>query len=394
MDLSWNKIRRLLKDTKELQQIGSANIIAKVIMGIFWFYIAATLGTEDYGQVSYLIALGSMGAALSMVGSSNSLIVYGAKKIPIESAIYSISLIIGTITSIVFYFLFENIIICIFIFGYIVFNLGLAELLGKKEYKNYSIIFVIQKIVFVGLGLLFYHFIGFEGIVLGFGLSLFVVIYVIIKGFRETKIDFKILKPRFGFMINNYALSIERILGGQVDKLLIAPMFGFGLLGNFALSLQFFSIMSIIPNIVFQYTLSQDAIGRSNLKIKKISVISSIIVAVLGIILSPIVIPIIFPKYVEAVQLIQIVSIHVIANAVIFAYNSKFLGKENSKYVLIGKAISVGIYLIGIFTLGTLLGINGVAIALVLSGIGQAIFNIVASRYLKNSEEENGEKNE
>ena len=384
MDLTWNKIRELFKNTIELQQIGVANISSKAIMAIFWFYIAATLGTEDYGQVSYLIALGSTGAALSMVGSPNSLIVYGAKKIPIESIIYSISLIIGAVTSIIFYFLLQNLIISIFIFGYIIFNLGIAELLGRREYKNYSIVFVTQKIIFVILGLLFYYLIGFEGIVLGFALSLFLVVYVIIKGFKETKIDIKILKPRFGFMINNYALSIERLLSGQIDKLIIAPMFGFSLLGNFALSLQFFSVMSIIPTIVFQYTLSQDAIGKTNLKIKKISIISSAIVSTLAITLSPIVIPVIFPEFIEAVELIQIISIHVIANAIIYAYNSKFLGEENSKLVLVGKGISVIIYIGGIFTLGTLIGINGVAIALVLSGIGQAIFNIIASKYLKN----------
>lgn len=383
MNTGWKKIRNLLQDTKEIQQIGAANIIGKIIMGIFWFYVAAILGTEDYGQVSYLIALGSMGAALSMVGSSNTIIVYGAKKIPVESVLYSISLIIGAIASIVFYVLFENLIISIFILGYIIFNLGLSELLGKNLFKEYSIFFVIQKVVFVTLGLLFYYLIGFDGIVLGFGISLFTLTHVIIRGFKDTKIDFKILKPRFGFMMNNYALTIERVLNGQVDKILIAPMFGFALLGNFALSLQFFAVMSIIPNIVFQYTLPKDATGNSNQKIKKFSIFSSVGLAILGITLAPILIPIIFPKYVEAVVLIQIVSIHLIANAIIFAYNSKLLGEENSRYVLIGKAIGVGIYLSGIITLGTIFGINGVAIALVLSGIGQAAFNIIAIRKLK-----------
>ena len=383
MNTGWKKIRNLLQDTKEIQQIGAANIIGKIIMGIFWFYVAAILGTEDYGQVSYLIALGSMGAALSMVGSSNTIIVYGAKKIPVESVLYSISLIIGAIASIVFYVLFENLIISIFILGYIIFNLGLSELLGKNLFKEYSIFFVIQKVVFVTLGLLFYYLIGFDGIVLGFGISLFTLTHIIIRGFKDTKIDFKILKPRFGFMMNNYALTIERVLNGQVDKILIAPMFGFALLGNFALSLQFFAVMSIIPNIVFQYTLPKDATGNSNQKIKKFSIFSSVGLAILGITLAPILIPIIFPKYVEAVVLIQIVSIHLIANAIIFAYNSKLLGEENSRYVLIGKAIGVGIYLSGIITLGTIFGINGVAIALVLSGIGQAAFNIIAIRKLK-----------
>lgn len=391
MKLNWNSIRSLIQNTKEVQQIAVANISGKIIVGVFWLYMAAVLGTENYGQVNYLIAIGSMGAAISMVGTSNTVIVYAAKKVPIESVVYTIALIIGTIASIVIYILFENIIICVFVFGYIVYNLGIAELLGKKSYKKYSIVLILQKIFFVSLALPLHHFIGFEGVVLGFGLSMLAFLPVIVKGYKETKIDFSILRPRFGFMMNNYALTIEKILSGQLDKLIIAPMFGFALLGNYALSIQFYSVMAILPNIVFQYTLSQDASGRSNSKIKKISVGASVLVAVLGIILSPIVIPVLFPEYVEAIQLIQIISVHVISNSIMLAYSSKFLGQEKSKYVLISQGISVIVYLGGLVTLGPLIGINGVAIALVLSGISQAIFYISAARHMRN-QDKNEEK--
>ena len=82
------------------------------------------------------------------------------------------------------------------------------------------------------------------------------------------------LKPRFGFIINNYALVIEKVLSGQVDKLIIAPLFGFAILGNYALSMQILSIATILPSIVFQYTLSQDASGKSSSWIKKFSILS------------------------------------------------------------------------------------------------------------------------
>ena len=71
MKLDWDKIRNLLLKTKDLQQIAVGNISGKVIIAIFWLYMAAVLGTEDYGQVNYLIALGAMGAGLSMVGTTN-----------------------------------------------------------------------------------------------------------------------------------------------------------------------------------------------------------------------------------------------------------------------------------------------------------------------------------
>ena len=386
MKLGWNFIRSLLDNTKDVQHVGIGNIAGKVIVGIFWFYMATVLGSENYGQVSYLIALGSMGAAISMVGTSNTLIVYTAKKVPIESALYSIALILGTIAAIVLYIFSSNIIVSIFVFGYIFYNLGVAQLLGNKLYKKYAIILIIQKILFVSLALLFYSIIGFEGVVLGFALSMLVFSYIVLKEFRNTKIDFQILKQRFGFMINNYALTIEKVLNGQVDKLIIAPIFGFALLGNYALSIQFLSIMLIIPSIVFQYTLSQDATGNLSKKIKKISIGSSIIVACLGIVLSPVLIPIIFPDYVEAIQLIQIISFMVIPSSIILAYNSELLGKEKSRFVLIGQGISVSVYLGGLLTLGTIIGINGVAISLVLSGICQAIFYIIVIRHLKNQE--------
>jgi O-antigen/teichoic acid export membrane protein len=389
MKLDWDKIRNLLLKTKDLQQIAVGNIAGKVIIAIFWLYMAAVLGADDYGQVNYLIALGAMGAGLSMVGTSNTVIIYTAKKIPIESTIYSIALIFGIISSIILYLFSENIIVSIFVFSYIFYNLGISELLGKKEYKKYSIILILQKIIFVSSSLILHNLIGFEGIVLGFAISMLVFSPIVIIQLFKTKIDFKLLKPRFGFIINNYALVIEKVLSGQLDKLIIAPLLGFTILGNYALSMQILSVATILPSIVFQYTLSQDASGKSSFWIKKFSILSSVIMAVLAITLAPIILPIIFPEYIEAVQIIQIVSLYIIPSSIILAYSSKLLGEEKSKYVLVGQAISAGIYLGGIFSLGNIIGINGIAISYVISGCIQAIFYLIVSKYLQNHESSN-----
>ena len=93
-----------------------------------------------------------------------------------------------------------------------------------------------------------------------------------------------------------------------------------------------------------------------------------------------------FPEFIEAIQLVQIISLQVIPSSIILAYNSKFLGEEKSKYVLSGQGISVLIYLGGLLTLGNLMGVNGIAISLVGSATGQAIFYIISARYLKNKE--------
>ena len=385
MDINWDKIKNIVKKAKDLQHLALANVIGKAIAGIFWFYAAALLGTEDYGQVSYFVAIGSMAAAFAMVGSSNTIIVYAAKKIPIQPAIYFIVLILGAIASIVVVLLTNSIETGIFTIGFIIFNLAISDLLGKKHYKTYSKIFVIQKILFASLALGLYFIMGFSGIVLGYALSFLVFTFVIVKEFKNVPLDFSLIKKKFGFMINNYALSIERIFSGQIDKIIIAPMFGFAILGNFSLGIQVLAIMSLLPTIVYQYTVSQDATGNRSTIIKKLSIISSIILAICGVMLSPFIVPILFPEFTDAVGIIQIISFVVIPYSVNMTYISKFLGQERGKIILIGQAVSLGIYITGLLTLGSIIGINGVALSLLFSAIGQMIFYICTDRFFINS---------
>ena len=385
MDVNWDKIKNIVKKAKNLQYLALANVVGKAIAGIFWFYAAALLGTEDYGQVSYFVAIGSMAAAFAMVGSSNTIIVYAAKKIPIQPAIYFIVLILGAIASIVVVLLTNSIETGIFTIGFIIFNLAISDLLGKKHYKTYSKIFVIQKILFASLALGLYFIMGFSGIVLGYALSFLVFTFVIVKEFKNVPLDFSLIKKKFGFMINNYALSIERIFSGQIDKIIIAPMFGFAILGNFSLGIQVLAIMSLLPTIVYQYTVSQDATGNRSTIIKKLSIILSIILAICGVMLSPFIVPILFPEFTDAVGIIQIISFVVIPYSVNMTYISKFLGQERGKIILIGQAVSLGIYITGLLTLGSIIGINGVALSLLFSAIGQMIFYICTDRFFINS---------
>ena len=78
-------------------------------------------------------------------------------------------------------------------------------------------------------------------------------------------------------MTNSYILDFSRTFSGQTDKLIVAPMLGFALLGNYQLGLQLLSLLSILPSIVYQYTLPHDATGRSNKKLKKITILVSVL---------------------------------------------------------------------------------------------------------------------
>ena len=78
------------------------------------------------------------------------------------------------------------------------------------------------------------------------------------KEFRINKINFSLLKTRSGFISNNYFNTLAGGFGGQIDKLIIAPILGFALLGNYSLALQFISVMMIFSSIVFNFILTLD----------------------------------------------------------------------------------------------------------------------------------------
>jgi O-antigen/teichoic acid export membrane protein len=381
MNNFWTSFKNLITRTKDLQYVGIANLATKGIASLFWLYIATLMTVEAYGEISYLIAIATMATRFSLFGSAQTIIVYTAKKIAIQPPIYLISLILGTISSIVVYFILNEIVVSIYVISSLIFDLGIASLLGSKLYKKYAQYFIIQKIISITLALTFYFILGPNGIILGIGLSFLFLIPIIIKGFRKDKLDFSVLKSRHGFMINSYSMNIEKIFAGQIDKIVIVPLLGFVALGNYHLGFQFLGLLLILPSLVYTYTLPRDASGISTKKVKIITIVVSVGFAVLGITVAPIILPIFFPQFEEVVEIIQILSIYIIPNSISTAFTSHYLGKEKSRVVIIGQSISITIYLIGIFTLGETYGINGVAASFVLSGIVQTMYYITIKKF-------------
>ena len=212
---------------------------------------------------------------------------------------------------------------------------------------------------------------------LGYGLSFMLFFKRMFISLKTKNYNFKFLKEKSGFIANNYSLDLASSIKGEIDKLMIVPMFGFGLLGNYYLGLQVVSVLSIIPGVVFTYMLPQDASGKSTSKLRILTILGSVILAVLGIFLAPVLIAILFPEYEESLVLVPILSISIIPATISSMYTSKFLGKEKSSFVLIGYIISIISLVLGILILVEIFQTVGLAIAYVLAISIQAIFLLI-----------------
>ena len=382
----WNQFKIISNKFRDLSFYSVGTLVTNGIGGVFWLYMASLLGTEGYGEVSYLISIGIMAGTVSLAGMSNLLIIYGAKNIKIQSTVFLIGLISsGIVASIVFFIVNSDITISLYIIGYVIFTLVTAELIGQKLFSKYSKIVIIQKIILVVFTIVLYHIIGLQGIMLGIAISFLLFIVIMYKTFREIKIDFSILKTRYKFSINSFLLDISNAFNGSLDKIIIAPILGFSLLGNYQLGLQFIGLLYLVPGMLFSYALTHDASGNSTKVVKKIIIGISILFSILSVILSPILLPILFPQFTEAIVVIQIMSVSIVPSAITSTYISKYLGSENSKIVIIGSVLYLSAQIISIIILGNMYGLNGVALSVVISALVQMIYFIIIDKlYYKN----------
>ena len=374
--------KKILFGQKDLMSIGFANLLGTGIGAIFWFYLATLVSPDEYGQIHYFLGIAAMGQLFSLIATPNAVTVYVAKNIKIHSTLFFISILAGIISSIIIFLIFFRFDVSLLVLCYIIFEFANGFLLGKKIFSTYSKFFLAQKILTVIFGLGFYFLFGFEWIILGLSLSFIPYIWIIVKEFRITKINFALLKPRKGFIINNYGLNISSAVGAQIDKIIIVPILGFELLGNYSLAMQFLVILFLFPTIVFKYVLTQDASNLDTGNLKKFSILGAVVLTAIGIIVLPTLISILFPKFIDATIAIQIMSLGIIPATIGVFYESKLLSLEKGKFPVISKSIGVVVLIFGFLILGPIYGIIGLSVIVVISSLSETVFIIIASRTL------------
>ena len=372
---------------KGLGMIGSADIIGAIITGIFWLSIATFLEVEEYGQIHYFLGIAGVAYVITLFGTQHTITVYSAKKVNVVSTLFFLSILAGVAAALIVFIIYNEMDVSLLLIAYTINDLSLGYLLGKKLFNNYSKYILTQRMLTFILGFGFYFIFGIEGIIFALALSYIHFLILIYKGLKDSPINFSALKAHSGFIINNYVISVVGGFRGNIDKVIIAPLLGFILLGNVALALQFYVILMVIPQVVFKYTLSHDASGIPTSRVKLWTFLFAIVTCIATIVLSPHLIPLFFEKFADVVIAIQILSIGVISGTANLFYLSKFLGLEKSKSPLIGLSIQVAITVLGIVILGQMYGIVGIAISYVLASLGNFTYLFFANRLLEKSQQ-------
>lgn len=368
-----------MKLVKNFGPVLLSDIISTIIGSVFWLYLATILTKNEYGELQFLISNVGLAVGFAMIANNNSVIVYEAKRLDLRRTLFLISFLIGGIVSVVLFIIYSRFDIILLTFGMMSEEMIVGYFIGKKFFVKYAIFIILQKGLMIALGIGFYLVIGIEGILYGIGLSYISLIPIIFRSVRESKFNFLLFRENFGFIINNYGLRLIVFSRRNLDKIIIVPVLGTAVLGEYALAIQVYTAMVMFTTISNKFLLVNEA-TKTNSKFKILVLAIAGLISLLGVTIGPRVISTIFPNYSGVADVIPIFSLTVLPNAVITVYSSKFLGEQNSRVTIVGAIIHTLIYIFLIIFLGSSYGLFGLSVSFLVSSIFYAIFLVSIHR--------------
>jgi O-antigen/teichoic acid export membrane protein len=382
--MNWlSKFVQLIGLEKGLIFVTAGNTIASLAGALFWLFLASILLVEDYGRLNYHLSLAYFLSVLSLLGLNTTVTTFLAKGN--ESLKYQANLLVLISNCFVVFsllFLIKEISTVLLLIGISFYTMSWAEILGRKDYKKYSLVLILQRSLQILLSLFLYFIIGLDGLIIGYALSVLLLSYNFFKSFKGFKLTFKELRQKSSFIMHSYSQTISITLTTYLDKLLVAPLFGFGILGLYQISFQFLLFLSIIPLSLFQFLLPREASQKKDRKYTILGLIVAAISSTSFFIAIPTIIKTFFPHFIESILASQIMIFSVIpmtANSILI---SKSFGREKSKPILIAAGIYIFILLVLIVALGNILGLIGLAFSVVISSTAQTIALFFLSKWL------------
>jgi len=370
-----------MKGIKGILSLSVGDYGGAIIVSAFWFLLAFLISPEEYGEIHYFIGIAGLAFSISLLTTQETIVVYTAKNVKLAPTLFLISLIAGGIAAVIITALFSRVDSSFLLLGFIVNDLAIGYIVGKKLFTKYPKYFLLQKSLTFVLGISFFYLFGVEGIIFAIALSYGHFLFIIAKVFRTSSIDFSLLKKHRGFIGNNYFMNISGAVRSHIDKIIIVPLIGFEILGNYALALQIYAVLMIFSNIIYRYALPHDASGTSTRKIKLIGLSYAVGVSMLGFTILPMIVPQIFEKFNDVGPAIQIISLAIIPTTIGLFYTSQILGREKSSVILASRILGSISIIAMLVVLAPLYGMVGAASAFVLSALVGCVFLVCAEYY-------------
>jgi len=349
--------------SKKFSYVAIGRIISISLQGIFYLLFAALLDPETYGELNVIIALAGTFSVISRFGLNHTLQVYRAKgNSDLSNQISTLFIITTSAAALIL--LYFDVLAAVLCVAMSFFVINIQNLLGLKQYKNFMLQSILKSSVIVIIPLLLYFVFEIQGIVLGMIISNFLASIPFLNNLKIKSI--RGLKNYYKVIIHNFGVDANVALPVMVDKLLIAPLFGFFIVGIYQFNLQILLALSVLPGILYSFLLSEESSGKSHRKISYLVISGSIGVVIAVIFFAPIFVDEFFPRYTDGIFSLQILVVSLIPLSFTSIFNAKLMARESTK-IGFSAIIRIASLLILITFLGDLYGLVGLSFAVLFS---------------------------
>ncbi len=335
--------------------------------------LATFQDVHEYGQINYVIAIGSLASGISLLGLNTAvttLVPQGHKQIDIQAN--QVILISATVCAIIVSLF--NWLLGLYVMGMTFWMMSCYELLSRKLYSKYAINMIGSRASQLVLSIILYSFFGIPGIIIGFIISFFVFSVPYFKTIPQFSKRFDKIRKEFKTSLHLYSYNLSNALLLYLDKLIIAPIYGYTILGYYQLGFQFLMFFSMISVSFYQYLIPEESSGRKRNRLRIYGIALSIIITVLVFIFAPVILKVFFPNYMNSLNSIRILSLGIIPMMIASTLNSKFLAMKRTRYVLFSSIIYQVTQIILIVILGRQYGIDGISLSVIIAMIFQIMF--------------------
>ncbi len=375
----WELIKATLNQ-EGLVLVTVGNMAAVVLSAIIWLVIAGMLPVQDYGRANYVLSYGVLIASFATLGLPITVQTYLPKG---EDRLLPSSIILISVTSLIASLPFLSIhpSIPFIVLSNSLFALAIKERLGRMRYRDYALLQGASRVALLVLIFILVPAWGVEGILYGFPAVYLAMSSWLLLNLRGSLGSFKALKRYLKFAFVALLTGIVGTMGMRLDKVLIGYLYGNETLGYYQLAFQFYSAMLVIPASLSNYLLSEKSSGRRTKLAEVMGIMLSVMAAFAGFLLIPLVVEKLFPRFypVSAVAA-QIVAFAIVFDSIFSIWSAGKYSEENPKVILLVNTISVSIFVVLLYVLGSRMGVVGLAVSLLIYRALASIMGVIESK--------------
>lgn len=338
---------------------------SSLIRAGFLIFIATLMEPNSYGQLAYIVSLAGAFSVVSRFGLPTTVVIYLSKgKKQLADNINLIALITTSLASILLVFI--DVYAAFLCFASSLFFLHERNQIGNQKYKEHMIALISRSVLILGLGISLFFVAGIPGIIVAMAFANLIFALPFFRKISIQSLRVEPIKENYKVILNNFGVESSQNLIKFVDKLAIGIWFGFLSLGSYYFNMQILFAIQILSSVLHSFLISEIGRGEKHKKFSVIIVAISIILTVLTIVVAPFVIESAFPKYVDGVFALQILVIAAIPNSFAVILTARMQSLESTK-VGYSAVLRIGSLIALIGLLGTMYGIVGLSVAVVIS---------------------------